>query len=78
MLATLTTAGPLATVGQPGYYDHQTVTVNLPVNLAPGTYYIGGIADYNNQVSETNEANNTYNVVQVTVICRRSPTLASS
>ena len=35
VLATLTTAGPLATVGQPGYYDHQTVTVNLPGNLAP-------------------------------------------
>ena len=62
VLATLTTSQTLATVSQPGYYDHQTVTVTLPGNLAPGTYYIGGIADYNNQVSESNEANNTYNV----------------
>jgi hypothetical protein len=60
-------SGTLATVGQPGYYDHQTVTVNLPSNLAPGTYYLGGIADYNNHVGESNETNNTYNVVQVTV-----------
>ena len=54
------------TVSQPGYYDHQTISVTLPGNLAPGTYYIGGIADYGNQVSESNEGNNTYNVVQVT------------
>ena len=39
-------------------------------------YYIGGIADYNNQVSETNEANNTYNVVQVTVIPPPQPDLS--
>jgi subtilase family serine protease len=67
VLATITSSETLATVGQPGYYDHQTVTVTLPSNLAPGTYYIGGIADYNNQVSESNETNNTYNVVQITV-----------
>ena len=67
VLATLTSPGTLMTVSQPGYYDHQTVTVALPGNLAPGTYYIGGIADYNNQVSESNETNNTYNVVKVTV-----------
>ena len=67
LLATITTTGTLAVVSQPGYYDHQTVTVALPVNLAPGTYYIGGIADYNNQVTESNETNNTYNVVAITV-----------
>ena len=67
VLATLTTSQTLATVSQPGYYDHQTVSVALPGNLAPGTYYIGGIADYNNQVSESNEANNTYNVTKITV-----------
>ena len=67
MLATLTTSQTLATVSQPGYYDHQTVAVTLPGNLAPGTYYIGGIANYNNQVSESNTANNTYDVVQITV-----------
>jgi len=67
VLATVTTSETLATVGQPGYYDHQQVTVALPGNLAPGTYYIGGIANYNNQVSESNETNNTYDVVQITV-----------
>ena len=67
VLATLTTSGTLATVSQNGYYDHQTISVTLPGNLAPGTYYIGGIADYANLLSESNEGNNTYNAVQVTV-----------
>ena len=67
VLATLTTSQTLATVSQPGYYDHQTVSVTLPGNLAPGTYYIGGIANYNNQLSESNTTNNTYDVVQITV-----------
>jgi subtilase family serine protease len=75
LLATLTSSETLATVSQPGYYDHQTFTVNLPGNLAPGTYYIGGIADYNNHVSESNETNNTYNVVQVTVTPPPQPDL---
>ncbi len=56
VLATLTTSGTLATVSQNGYYDHQTVSVTLPGNLAPGTYYIGGIADYANLLSESNGA----------------------
>ena len=56
-LATVSTSTTLATVGQPGYFDHQTLTVALPGNLAPGTYYIGGLADYNNQISESNENN---------------------
>ena len=51
----------------PADYDHQTVAVTLPGNIAPGTYYIGGIANYNNQVSESNTTNNTYDVVQITV-----------
>ena len=75
VLATLTTSQTLATVSQPGYYDHQTVSVTLPGNLAPGTYYIGGIADYNNQVSESNEVNNTYNVAQITVTAPPQPDL---
>jgi hypothetical protein len=66
VLATLNSA-TLAALSQPGYYDHQTVSATLPGNLAPGTYYIGGIANYNNAVSESNETNNTYNVVQITV-----------
>jgi subtilase family serine protease len=75
VLATVISSETLATVSQPGYYDHQTVTVALPGNLAPGTYYIGGIADYNRHISETNESNNTYNVVQITVIPPPQPDL---
>src|SRR4029079_19000144 len=71
-----TTSSTLATVSQPGYYDHQKVSVTLPGNLAPGTYYIGGIADYANQLSESNEGNNTYNVVQVTVTAPQQPDLS--
>jgi hypothetical protein len=65
-------SGTLATVSQPGYYDHQTLSVALVASLAPGTYYIGGIADYNNHASESNESNNTYNVVQITVTAQVS------
>ncbi|MCG2673263.1 CARDB domain-containing protein, partial [Bradyrhizobium sp. GCM10023182] len=66
-LLTTVSSGALTSVGLTGYYDHQTLSVTLPGNLAPGTYYLGGIADYNNQVSESNETNNTYNTVRITV-----------
>ena len=62
VLATVN-SGALSSVGHSGYLDHQVLSLALPANLAPGTYYIGGIADYNNAVSESNETNNTYNVV---------------
>jgi subtilase family serine protease len=75
LLATVN-SGTLAAVGQTGYYDHQTLSVTLPANLAPGTYYIGGIADYNNQISESNETDNTYNVTQITVTAAGSVTAA--
>ncbi len=41
--------------------------MTLSGNLAPGTYYVGGISDYNNQLTESNETNNTYNALQITV-----------
>ena len=67
----------LATVSSPaltsylttGYYDHQTVTLTLPGNLAPGTYYIGGIADYNNTVPESNERTTMPTPPRYTVTC---------
>ena len=74
--STITTADTLlATVSSPaltsygttGYYDHQTVTLALPGNLAPGTYYIGGIADYNNAVPESDAVGHNHNVTQITV-----------
>ena len=69
-------SGALTSVGQTGYYDHQTLSVSFAANLAPGTYYVGGIADYNNQVSESNEANNTYNVTKITVAGPAQPDLS--
>jgi len=36
-----------------------TTTVTVPVGTAPGVYYVGAIADVNNAVTESNEANNT-------------------
>ncbi|MBR1092402.1 hypothetical protein JQ621_33580, partial [Bradyrhizobium manausense] len=38
-----------------------------------GTYYIGGLADYNNAISESNEANNNHNVTQISVVAASSP-----
>ena len=78
LLTTLTTSSTLATVSQPGYFDHQTVTLSLPSNLAPGTYYIGGIADYNNHLTESNESNNSYNTVQITVTAAGGSSVAQA
>ena len=63
-----TVASPALTAdGTAGYYDHQTVSLTLPGNLAPGTYYIGGIADYNNAVAESNQIGHNHDVTQITV-----------
>jgi Ca2+-binding RTX toxin-like protein len=51
-------------------------TISLPSNLAPGTYYVGVIADYDNLVAESNEGNNVSNVVAITVTAPPVPTLA--
>jgi hypothetical protein len=66
LLATHSTPA-LSADGVTGYYDDQKFSVALPGTLAPGTYYLGAIADNANQVTESNENNNNYNVVQVTV-----------
>ncbi|KAH2823484.1 hypothetical protein KXV85_001623, partial [Aspergillus fumigatus] len=66
VLATIDT-GVLAAKLQSGYYTFQNVSVTLSSGLAPGTYYIGAIADYNNQIAESDETDNTYNVAQITV-----------
>jgi hypothetical protein len=36
-----------------------TVTVNLPADASPGTRYIGGIADFNGALTESDEMDNT-------------------
>ncbi|GAA4042386.1 hypothetical protein GCM10022409_30480 [Hymenobacter glaciei] len=40
------------------YPSQRYGTAAVPNNLAPGTYYILFVADYQNQVAETNETNN--------------------
>jgi len=66
LLAT-TRVGSLSPDGTSGYYDHQIISASLPGNLAPGTYYIGAIANSNGQDVESNPSNNTGNVKQITV-----------
>jgi subtilase family serine protease len=51
---------------------------NLVNPLAPGTYWLGAIADYANQISESNESNNASNAVQFTVTAAAVPDLQIS
>ena len=53
---------------QPGASNAADTTVTIPVSLAPGTYYIGAIADTSNNVSESNEANNALAGNQITIL----------
>ncbi|MEQ1614530.1 MAG: CARDB domain-containing protein [Hyphomicrobiaceae bacterium] len=50
-----------------GFYQTSNVDLLLPADLAPGTYYVGGIADYANLINESNEANNPSAGVAITV-----------
>lgn len=61
--ATITTADRLLTTDQvaailAGGFSTETGNLVLPTDLAPGTYYIGVIADHLNDVGELNETNN--------------------
>ena len=85
--ATITTSDTLLTTvasasltanGTAGYYDHQIVALNLSGSLAPGTYYIGGIADYTNAVAEGNEANNNHEATKIIVTGPAQPDLVAS
>ena len=85
--ATITTSDTLLTTvasasltanGTAGYHDHQTVALNLSGSLAPGTYYIGGIADYTNAIAESNEANNNHEVTKIIVTGPAQPDLAAA
>lgn len=42
-----------------GRCSRVSTTVTIPTTLPPGTYYIGAIADIGNNITETNEANNS-------------------
>ena len=41
-----------------GDSESRDISITAPSDLAPGDYYVGAIADVNNAVSESNEANN--------------------
>ena len=43
-----------------------SVSLAVPGSVAPGTYYVGIIADYNNAISEANETNNA-SAMQITI-----------
>jgi serralysin len=43
----------------------QGTTLTFPTNLTAGTYYIGVIADYSDQIGESDETNNASNAVPV-------------
>ena len=64
--------------GTTGYYDHQTISLTLPGDVTPGTYYIAGIADYTNAIAESNEANNNHNVTQIIVTSPTPPVVATT
>jgi hypothetical protein len=63
VLSTLSYPAALAA----GSFTADTQTVTVPGNLAPGTYYIGLIADYNDAVVESNNSNNASAGVALTV-----------
>jgi Ca2+-binding RTX toxin-like protein len=60
LLATTATPSLIA-----GASDSESASLVLPGNLAIGTYYLGALADYNNKVAESNEANNASNAIPV-------------
>ena len=67
----------LATINDPALsgnfsFVSDSTTITLPTNLAPGTYYIGVIADVNGQVGESDETNNT-SWAQITVLPASRP-----
>ena len=50
-----------------GGSDSESIALSLPTNLTAGTYYLGVIADYNGQISESNETNNASNAIPIIV-----------
>jgi subtilase family serine protease len=52
----------------PGASNSADTTFTVPAGLAPGTYYVGAIADYYNQVPESNEDNNSLAGNQITIL----------
>jgi len=65
----------IATISVPalaaGSSANGSFTVPFPSNLAAGTYHLGVIADYNGQIAESNESNNTA-VVSIPIVLGNS------
>lgn len=53
-------------------YDGESATLTIPSGTSPGTYYILFVADYQNEVEESNE-NNNVSYQQITVINETVP-----
>jgi Ca2+-binding RTX toxin-like protein len=49
-------------------FQNFSTAITLPGDLAPGTYYIGVVADAENSVAESNEANNASGSIAITVL----------
>jgi Ca2+-binding RTX toxin-like protein len=60
-LLSMTSTPSLAANGS----DIESALLAFPGNLAPGTYYVGVIADYNGQIAESSEANNASSAAAV-------------
>ena len=58
--------------------QNESIALSLPTNLNPGTYYIAAIADSTSKVTESNEGNNTSNVIQVVVGNNNANSLSGS
>jgi hypothetical protein len=50
-----------------GFSVNNGIYATLPSNLPTGTYYVGLVDDINNQVTESNEANNASSAIQIHV-----------
>ncbi|GAA4377124.1 hypothetical protein GCM10023186_11680 [Hymenobacter koreensis] len=46
----------------PGFPSSRFAGINIPASTTPGSYFVLYVADYQNQVSETNESNNVASV----------------
>ena len=42
-----------------------SVTLRIPSDLAPGTYYLGAIIDYNDTLKEIDPTNAAYHIIRV-------------
>ncbi|MBX9775397.1 MAG: M10 family metallopeptidase C-terminal domain-containing protein, partial [Xanthobacteraceae bacterium] len=73
LVTTMATSGLAA-----GASVAQGTTLTFPGNLTPGTYYLGVLADYNNQVAESSDSNNASNTAALILGNDSANTLAGT